>query len=381
MKANADAVDVQKLNEDVAPQKKNKIETSPFTGSAASTPVTNLSKSYPLERNMLGVPTCVLHPKAAEKVQALFTSWDGGDGKLEFTFIRGISPFPIPQHAMIFDVLLGMFARNWRPDGCLYFTFSDVLRAAGKNPNSGTGQKCVEEAILRYRRCTAQFETSWYKQGRRTTWNGHFITHTDIWDVDENGRTLKRNPRNGRKTEYYHMIRFNAEIVDSLERNYYRILHKHTLSLKSDTYVVFRYFYSFGDRKPTHRTFDQLRTVFLWMGQANRFKPWLEKRLNECVEAGYMQWFEIKKTSVSVKCNKLKDKLENKQRRAGAEVLDVNAEERQYKDSELLGIYLEAKSKGRIDDATIAGLERIIATGNIRAYGSCIRNRMQEWGY
>lgn len=383
MGASISVENIQKIGDSRTDKKKCKSSILPLTKSTLPTteskPVTDLPESYPLERNILGIPIYVLHPKAAEKFPSMSTSWDVGDGKVEFTFVRGVSPFPIPQHAMIFDILLGMFARNWRADGVLYFSFSDVLRAAGKNPTSVNGRKCIEETILRYRRCSAQFEKSWYNQGRLTTWNGHFITETDIWDLETGKRTLKRNPRNAQGVEHYHMLRFSEKIVESLRAKHYRIFYKHSLALKPDAYLVFRYFYGFGDRNPIHRTLAQLREIFLWTGQASRFKPWLEKRLNDCKEHGYIQWFEIKKTSVTVKCKKLSEKPEIK--RQAATVIDVSEEQREYDDSELLNVYLEAKAKGRVDDDTIASLDTLILAGTPSTYNPCIRRIMHEWGY
>ena len=261
--------------------------------------------TFTLERNVLGVPTFVLNTRATDKLNMLEHKWKTSSGEVKFRFSRNpITPLPQVEHARYFDALVGIFATRWRPDGYLWFSISEVIRFVDLNPNNRGARKAVLETILRYRRCSAEWENSW--NGRTKSWNTHFIEETDIWD--EQTGTLKRNPRSSRKKEQLHRITFCKHIVESLKDSHTRVFLTDSLKqLKADSYAVYRYFYGFSDRSKVHRNIDYLKSVFPWTGRQSRFKPWLEKRLEECFEKGFIEEYEFKDERVFVKCKSLKE--------------------------------------------------------------------------
>ena len=261
--------------------------------------------AFTLERNVLGVPTYVLHSKANEKTDILYHSWVNDKGLMEYSFCKTAkSPFPQVEHARYFDALIGIFAKRWRADGFLWFSIAEVLRFAGKSSRNGGTRQAVLEAIRRYQFCQASWEQSW--NGGVTTWVGSFIPESDIWDA-ETGE-LKRNPRNSRKKEQLHRITFCEHVVNSLRDNHTRVFLTDSLKqLKADSYGVYRYFYGFSDRSKVNRKLDNLMNIFPWTGRKSRFQPWLEKRLEECYEKGFVEEYEFKDERVFVKCKSLKE--------------------------------------------------------------------------
>ena len=265
--------------------------------------------TFTLERNVLGVPTFVLNPKSAEKLEALTHTWTNDRGLMEFTYSKSPkTPFPLVEHARYFDALIGLFSDRWNPEGYLFFSVAEVLRFAGKGSNNGGNRKAVLEAIRRYQFCQASWEQSW--KGGKTTWVGSLIPESDIWNFSTG--ELKRNPRNSRTKESLHKIRFNEHIVNSLKDSNTRVFMTESIkSLKPDSYAVYRYFYGFSDQSKIRRKIEKLDTVFPWTGRKSRFQPWLEKRLEECFQKGFLEGYELKDGYVSVKCKSLKEYKDN----------------------------------------------------------------------
>ena len=261
--------------------------------------------TFTLERNVLGVPTYVLNPKSCEKISVLEHSWKNDRGIMLYTFERSIkAPLPLMEHARYFDALIGLFANRWNEEGNLWFSMAEVLRFAGKKANNEGAKKAIKEAIKRYQFCKASWEQSW--NGCETTWVSSFIPESDIWD--EQTGELKRNPRNSRKKEALHRIKFNEYVVKSLNESHTRVFLTDSLkSLKPDAYAVYRYFYGFSDRSKVNRKLDNLMSIFPWTGRKSRFQPWLEKRLEECYEKGFLEEYEFKDERVFVKCKSLKE--------------------------------------------------------------------------
>ena len=228
-----------------------------------------------LERNLLGVPIFVLNTKAARSLSQLVYSWPLKGGKnATFIFSRtGDNPFPQSQHAMYLDILLAMFAVNFREDGVLYFRISDVLRAAGKDPRSQGAKEAVIAAIHRYRLCHMDWNFAW--MGRGEAWSGSIIEHSNLWDEDDkghlnprNGRS-NRNPRNNHDKEKWHTVRFHPYIVESIRDGHTRIILASVMGsgIKHDAFCVYRYFYGFSDRSEVKRSILHLMTAFPWTGQ------------------------------------------------------------------------------------------------------------------
>jgi hypothetical protein len=272
--------------------------------------IEELPNSYGLNRNVLGVPTFALHSKSATKLMKLEYNWQTKEGLFEFEFRRidPDIPFPIPQHALYFDLLVALFAEQWNEGGDLYFTIASVLKNAGKDPD-GRARDAVIETIKRYMFCNASWENSW--NGRQRTWSNPLINACNIWDGDGNIRTgkLGRNPRNCKDRDDLHSLTFCKQIVDSLNDGYNRIFYTQAINgkLKPDSYAVYRYFYGFSDQSEVHRSLEHLMQVFPWTGRESRFKPWLESRLSECLDNGFIQNYKFKDDRVFVKCKNLKE--------------------------------------------------------------------------
>lgn len=261
-------------------------------------------KTFTLERNVLGVPTFVLNTSAANKITRLEHSWKTSQGKVEYVFFRNTAvPFPQVEHARYFDALVGTFSKRWNKEGQLWFSISEIARFSGHKPTPGA-RKAILETIRRYMYSCATWENSW--NGRSMRWSNPFITKTDIWD--ENTGELKRNPRSSRKKPNLHCITFNEHVVKSLEDAHTRVFLTESLrSLKPDSYAIFRYFYGFSDRSMVHRSIEDLLNVFPWTGRRSRFVPWLEARLKECFDKGFVEKYEFKDERLFVKCKSLRE--------------------------------------------------------------------------
>jgi hypothetical protein len=266
--------------------------------------------TYRVNRNVLGIPTFVLNPKAATKLDLLEYSWvTKKEGEVYFSFRRidPDIPFPLPIHALYFDILVGLFEKQWNRDGELYFTIANVLKSAGKAPD-GRARDAVIEMIKRYMFSNASWKNSW--NGRDRTWSNPLINACDIWDGKGNMTTgkLGKNPRNKKNFTEWHSVTFCKQIVESVKDGHNRIFYAQTLKggLKADSYAVYRYFYGFSDLTAVRRPMDTLLQVFPWTGRESRFQPWLEARLNDCKTEGLITSFSIKNDWVVVKCKNLK---------------------------------------------------------------------------
>lgn len=340
--------------------------------------------TFSLERNVLGVPTYVLHAKSSERTDPLLHSWKNERGLMEFSFSKTAkAPFPLLEHARYFDALIGLFATRWNPEGYLYFSVAEVLRFAGKGPNSGGNRKAVLEAIRRYQFCQASWEQSW--KGGKTTWVGSFIPESDIWEVATG--ELKRNPRNSRNKEALHKIRFHPRIVESLQNSNTRVFLTESLrKLKPDSYTVYRYFYGFSDQSKVRRNLDDLMRVFPWSGRKARFQPWLEARLKDTFDKGFVESYEFKEDRVEVKCKSLKEHKES------SPVIELNAHETTKKkskrksnikaskmtDEAILEEYYRRKQDGSLEDETIQAVEMMLVAGLKAPAIAALKSRMAQ---
>ena len=240
------------------------------------------------ERNILGVPMCVLHPKAARSIDKLHCTWPLKGGRFaSYTFMRpSDGAFPLTQHALYLDCLLASFAANFNLDGILYYRRSDILRLAGKAHNSSAADS-LDEAVLRFRRCNMEWKLAWI--GSTEDWSGPIIVYSNLWD----DLKTPRNPRNShspigegksrKEQEKWHSVKFNDFVVKALDNSRTRIFLTEVLrsEISHDAFCVYRYFYGFSDTSEINRTYEQLRSVFPWTGRQNRFTGWLNKNLEE----------------------------------------------------------------------------------------------------
>ncbi len=281
-----------------------------------------LPESIGLEKNVLGVPIFVLHAKTASTQHELVYEWRTRDNRdAKFKFVRDPNvPFPQSQHVVYFDVLLAMFANNFREDGYVYFRVSDVLRYVGKSRTSGS-YDAVKETIYRYAYCTAHWLESWVTargEAKGENWHGPLIIVDDIWvekkrDGDDDLK-LKKNPRNARKVADWHRIRFHPEIVNSIKNGFTKIFLTKVLGLgvRADALCVYRYFYGFSDSSEIRRSIEHLMSAFAWQGgRASRFEAWLRTQLDELVAHDLVEAFEIENEWVTVQCVGLKALRDN----------------------------------------------------------------------
>lgn len=269
----------------------------------------DLPPTVVLERNLIGVPTFVLHAKASTIDKKLAYSWRGEDNnEAVFTYERpDDTPFPLPQHAMFLDVMLAMFAQNFRDDGELRFRFADVLRNAGKDPDGQGGIRAVKETVNRYTRCQASWHYAW--KGKVMTWHGPLIVGEDIYKMSANGPVVKRNPRKSKNPETWHMIMFHPHVVASVKIGHSRVFLAEALrsGLSPAAFCVYRYFYGFSDTSDVRRPIGQLRSAFPWHGSPGRFVKWLQEQLQELKEDGYVEEFTLTSDYASVRCTPMGD--------------------------------------------------------------------------
>lgn len=260
-----------------------------------------------LERNILGVPICVLNPKAAHLFEYLEHQWSTKEGaELSFRLYRsGDSKIGLPttEHARWLHILLAMFAANWNEKGFLNFTFSQALRVAELKPNSAA-RNTIYETIQRYSKCLASWDQAW--DGRLKSWNYPFIVESDLFDEHGN---LKKNPRKAKSPDEFQQIRFCEPIVDSLKNERTRRLISTSIfksEISSAAYMLYSYFYGFSDQTPVERSFEHLLRVFPWKSRLSKFIDWLDQNLNECQKHGYIEFYDINKKGVRVKSKNIK---------------------------------------------------------------------------
>ena len=330
-----------------------------------------LDQTFILEQNILGVPTFVLNTKSAEKLSKLEHSWKTRTGEpMRYKFMRTDTPFPQVEHARYFDALIGLFATRWNPDGHLWFSLSEVIRFAGLNPKNRGARNSVLEAIKRYIYCHAVWEGSW--KGLSKTWGNPFIIESDIWD--EQTGELKRNPRSSRKKEQLHKITFNQHVVESLKASQTRVFLTDSLkSLKPDSYAVYRYFYGFSDQSKVIRYLTDLMNVFPWTGRASRFQPWLEARLKDGLEKGFVDSYDFKEGRVEVKCKSLKEhqdsapvielkaneSIKNKKKPKGKTKMKAS----KVTDEAILEEYYRRKIDGLLENNMVKAVELMLSAG------------------
>jgi hypothetical protein len=267
-----------------------------------------LPDTVALERNLLGVPLCVLNPRASKTSDDLIYEWSNDQQKAIFVLERPRhGAFPLPQHAVYLSVMVAMFAHNFKDDGTLRFKFADVVRNAGKDPKSRGAVVTVQETIRRYSTCTARWHYAW--RGEENTWHGPIIISEDVWSMTTSGVKIKRNPRKTQERDMWHKIRFHPHIVQSVKAGLMRVFIVDALSgdLSAAAFCVYQYFYGFSDTSDVRRSLQHLMTVFPWQGQKNRFRGWLIGCLEELKAAGYVGSYDVADSVVAVRCNPINE--------------------------------------------------------------------------
>jgi len=267
----------------------------------------DLPERCAIEMNVMGVPTYMLNSRQDKNITQIFYEWQTPTGMAHFTFSRtGNNPFPQVQHAMYFDTLLAMFANNFNSDGILRFRFGDVLRNTGKKVDNTGCRIAIREAIWRYHTCHALWTGSF--DGTEDTWSGSFILHSSF--IEDTAKKFVRNPRNTLATDTWHTVQFHPFIVKAMAAGKVRLLYSQMLScgLPHDAYIVYRYFRRFTDRQEIRRSIEQIKSAVNYQSRTSRFKIWLDKRLGELKDAGYVQQYSIQDSWMSVTLAPVKSK-------------------------------------------------------------------------
>lgn len=277
---------------------------------------TELPEACEVNPSLLNAPIYVLNDASARKLDCIEVKWQKNNVNCIFRFIRAATdPLPTPTHAKYLDILLAMFADNWDGSGKLYFRYCDVLRIAGKAHDSRSN-KAVQQTIQRYSRHITEWVNSW-KVGASYTFT--IIRGSSI--LDEQGNLLTSTGRNPGKTiPLWHWVQFDPKVVKALKDEKRRFfLTKLYKYLSRGAFCVYRYYYGYpdsyvdsnGQKRPNHiwRSIDQLREIFKWTGQKNRFLPWLETQLGELLKLKVINppvWND-NKTAVCVHCKNLEE--------------------------------------------------------------------------
>lgn len=355
-----------------------------LNGVRSGSDVAPLPDSIGLEKNVLGVPIFVLHARTASAQRELVYEWRTREGRdAKFKFVRDPNvPFPQSQHVVYFDALLAMFANNFRDDGYLYFRISDVLRYVGKSRTSGS-YDAVKETIYRYAYTSAHWHESWVTargEAKGENWHGPLIIVDDIWVEKRDGADdlkLKKNPRNARKTEDWHRIRFHPEIVNSIKNGFTKIFLTKVLGLgvRADAQCVYRYFYGFSDSSEIRRSVEHLMRAFAWQGgRAARFEAWLRTQLEELVAHNLVEAFEIENEWVTVRCVALKALRDNllppatpstaTKRKKGA----TKRAAPEPSDKALLEHYFSLKAAGKVEEHVAETIDLCLTKGSKEVY-------------
>lgn len=349
---------------------------------------------FPMNASICNVPLYVLHSTASKKLDAIEVSWErviGGCLQVcKFSFRRDFeTPFPILTHAKILDVLLGMFSQAWNEDGEVLFRYSDVNKLLGKSKDFNS--KAIQEAIKRYRRHSTEWINSW--NGRTDTLNFVIIERSSILDSNENiirGKEAK-NPRNSKKRDEFHSVTFHKEVVQAIKHEHSRrrfILSSLIKELSDAAYVIYRYYYGFNDSedgKPKFhfRKLEDLSEVFKWTGQKNRFKPWIEKQLNELHKKGLINEPIWNGEAVGVHCKNFTALLPPK-----GPVIDVTTIEPLKKngkppkvkasnatDEIILAEFLSQKSKGSLPEDVCLAVDALLKIPSMKSEAVSLAKR------
>lgn len=288
------------------------------TGSKKTARHHHLTDTVALERNLLKVPLCVPNAASAQLQRIEFEmperEEDGevyipkfrmensnNDDKAKQLLYRGL---PLPQHSLVLDVLVALFARNPNYLGEVWFSFSEVLRLL-KLP--AQNNHVVKEAIRRYYYNACHFEKCWtLDKNRMTSHVFHIIEKTDLFDPDTEGK----NPGRSRQKENLHYIKFSQPIIDSIMNKHIRVFPKCAFTeIEAGTYNLYKIFYSYSDLRPVIRTLDNIANWMHWGDRRDRLRVWVAKQLEELKAKDFVAWWSYKKENdcYEVKCNPAKD--------------------------------------------------------------------------
>ena len=278
-----------------------------FYGVRKSATAKPVPRELAIERNLIRVPICVASQKTATLREFVYEFAEKVvDGELcvpKLIISSGNTPLPLPHHAKVLDALLALLAHSFNEDGGVWFSFSDIsqfLDTAKKDACS------IREASRRYHYCTLYFQHCWVDEpGRVTSEAVLIIEQTDLFDAVEK----IKNPRNSRKRENLHYVKFSPKIVESVKKNFIRLFPKEAFNeLDAGTYTLYKLFYAPTDREPVRRTVDFIARFLGWGERIDRLRPWIVKHLEILQEKEFILWWRKKDDCFEVCSNALRFK-------------------------------------------------------------------------
>jgi hypothetical protein len=304
---------------------------------AAGLPVANprpirLGPSSNVVASLLTIPLFVLNARANDKnVVArdsgeLFYTWMDRDKERGFVFKRpkGV-PFPLPEHAELFYVLLAMFATRFNESGVVYFRLVDIAKNAGKTTSHSVFER-VREMIWRYSQCTVswdagwRFKKAWNNQEDPSTWGGPLIIAQNIFSAKTTTTDgIKEAQRiisdSGEAAPYrWYSVTLHPAIVGAVGDHLVRRFLTQPLQnndISDTTKCVYRHFNGFSNLSAVKRTYDHLMMAFAWKSAKSRFKVWLFDHLALLKDRGMIETYECTADYVTVKCAPLPAKINN----------------------------------------------------------------------
>lgn len=361
---------------------------------------TVLPKMIAMNRNLMWLPTSVLHAKTAFKKQQIFITWDSIDPttkqkqthSFEFAPMKR-NPFPIAEHAKLLDILLAMYANKVfkgkeRDEGVLHFRMTDVADIAGKKYTDGF-RNSLAEAIYRYMRCIAFWNNAYLFNGMRGSLSCTVVEESSLWDTAagrenyrERIRLHNESPRNNQDQNTWNVVRFHRKITDVLHSRDTRLFLSEIIKsdLKPIPYIIYRYFYAFSDLDYVARSLNQLCQNFGFESRINIFPKWFRLQLDAIGKANLIDDYDWPedlenwdKAFVRVKCKcftkqtKIKDLSVER-------IRDVN----NLTNLALLEYYVVMQSKNIISEDTVAILDKIEKMGGQKTFFKVLRDTISE---
>jgi alkylated DNA nucleotide flippase Atl1 len=251
------------------------------------------------------MPICIGHAKSAATKEFIYKMRPANESGEWFTpTLRIVSggncPLPVPQHAKVLDVLLALFSNNFNEEGEVWFTYKDIAMLLGISTTNNT---VIKEAIRRYLHMNLFFEKCWATQpGRFTSEVFHTVKKTDLFEEEKD-----HNPRNSRKKEHLHYVKFDQKIVDSVQAKQIRLFPRDAFKeLDAWSYILYKIFYAPTDKEPVRRTINFIESFLGWSSGAPRLRSWIVKNLEHLKKKKFILWWQVQDNCYEVQANPAK---------------------------------------------------------------------------
>lgn len=273
-----------------------------------------------IHQNLLRTPICTLSEKAAHSLSKITSVVGKGLFSMSLTQESkelGLG-LPTAKHAEYFYALCGYLADNWNEKGIVYFRFSDVLKALGKNPRSANSMQALKETIRRYQGAQTKWVNCFDESSKDETITFPLIRASSLFKSLDDEEASVVNARNTKNKKNWNWIQFDPFIVEACDprKNPQTRLFLSSIfkaNGRECENIVYRYFYGMGDLHyqwhSIYRSPDGLINQFHWTGPKHKFLPWLERALNGLFSRQLVEKFEFSDTtkSVRVKCRSITD--------------------------------------------------------------------------